>query len=126
MAVYAFPRATMDIDIMIEQDSIPKVKQLAEELGFSVDSGVMEFQKGAIKIQRLVKINPELEEELVLDLLIVTDQIQDVWRTRKEIPWKKGTIPVVSPEGLIRLKTMRNKGQDRDDIEHLKGLKDEN
>ncbi len=122
MAIYAFPRATMDIDIMIEQDSVSKVKEIAEKLGFSVDAGMMEFQKGAIKIQRLVKITPEFREGLVLDLLIVTDKIQDVWQTRKEISWEKGVIPVISPEGLIRLKTMRNKGQDRDDIEHLKGL----
>ena len=132
MAIYAFPRATMDIDIMVEQDSVSKVKETAGELGFSFDSGVMEFQKGAIKIQRLVKtnpapasrsgVNPESEEELVLDLLIVTDNIQSVWQTRKEISWEKGTIPVISPEGLIQLKTMRNKGQDKDDIEHLKGI----
>ena len=125
MAVYAFPRATMDIDIIIEQASISEVKRIANELGFSVDSGLMEFQKGAIKIHRLVKINPEFKEELVLDLLIVTDEIQDVWQSRKEISWEKGTLPVVSPEGLIRLKTMRNKGQDRDDIKHLRGLIDE-
>ena len=126
MAVYAFPRATMDIDIMIEQNSLVKVKRFAGELGFSFDSGVIEFQKDAIKIQRLVKTNPKSEEELVLDLLIVTDKIQDVWQTRKEISWENGTIPVISPEGLIKLKTMRNKGQDKDDIEHLKGIKNEN
>jgi len=125
MAVYAFPRATMDIDIIVEQDSILKIKKIVEKLGFSFDSGVMEFQKGAIKIQRLVKVNPEVEEEIILDLLIVTDQIKDVWQTRKDVSWEKGTIPVVSPEGLIRLKTMRNNGQDKDDIQHLKGLKNE-
>ena len=48
MAVYAFPRATMDIDIMIEQNSLVKVKRFAGELGFSFDSGVIEFQKDAI------------------------------------------------------------------------------
>ena len=122
MAVYAFPRATMDIDIMIEPGSLTKVKKTAEKLGFSFDSGMMEFKKGAIKIYRLVKTESGAEEELVLDLLVVTDKTKKIWQMRKEVSWEKGTLPVISPEGMIGLKTMRNTGQDKDDIEHLKGL----
>ena len=33
LAVYARPRATLDIDIMVEPDFLGKVKQIAENLG---------------------------------------------------------------------------------------------
>jgi len=33
---------------------------------------------------------------------------------------------VVSPEGLIKLKSMRLSGQDQDDIKNLESIKDEN
>ena len=50
MAVYAFPRATMDIDLMILTNDLEKVKVLAKELGYSIDTGLMKFKKGAIQI----------------------------------------------------------------------------
>ncbi len=33
MAVYAFPRATLDIDILIKSESLEKAKTLAQRLG---------------------------------------------------------------------------------------------
>lgn len=125
MAVYAFPRATLDIDIMIESSLLSHVKKIVGEIGFSTDSGLMKFKGGAIKIYRLVKIAPESEDELILNLLLVTPEIKDVWESRKEVFWEWGAIPIVSPEGLIRLKSIRGSGQDKDDIKHLRNLIDE-
>ncbi len=125
MAVYAFPRATLDIDIMIESEVLERVKEIVIKLGFSIDTGFMEFKNGSIKIYRLCKITPESKDELILDLLLVTPQIYDVWESRKEILWEGGALPVVSPEGLIRLKSIRGSGQDKDDIAHLRDLIDE-
>lgn len=50
MAVYAFPRATLDMDILIQESNLEKVKQIAKNHGYSFDSGLMEFQEGTIKI----------------------------------------------------------------------------
>ncbi len=125
MAVYAFPRATLDIDIMIKPEVLAHVKEIVGKLGFSIDTGLMEFKSGSIKIYRLCKITPESKDELILDLLLVTPEIHDVWESRKEVLWEGGALPVVSPEGLIRLKSIRGSGQDKDDIEHLRDLIDE-
>lgn len=125
MAVYAFPRATMDIDIMIEPESLARVKEIAGRLGFSLDTGSLKFKDGKIEIYRLCKIEDESGDELLLDLLFVTPEINDVWESRKDVLWEGGAIPVVSPEGLIRLKSLRGSGQDTDDIKHLRGLIDE-
>ena len=126
MAVYAFPRATLDIDIMIESDVLARAKEIVGELGFTIDTGLMRFKNGKIKIYRLGKISPESEDELILDLLLITPLIADAWKSRKEVAWQGGTIPIVSPEGLIAMKTIRGSGQDKDDINHLKELLNEN
>jgi hypothetical protein len=34
-------------------------------------------------------------------------------------------LAAISPRGLIALKSMRDSGQDRDDIEHLRSILDE-
>jgi len=36
MAVYAFPRATLDIDILIKPETLEKAKDIAKRLGFSL------------------------------------------------------------------------------------------
>jgi hypothetical protein len=125
MAVYSQPRATLDIDIMVEESALQRVIETSREIGYTFDAGEMRFNKGRIRIHRLTKPAQEPENTLTLDLLIVTPEIYGIWTSRIQIEWEHGSIPVVSPEGLIRLKTLRGSGRDRDDIEYLKGLSDE-
>ena len=125
MAVYAYPRATLDIDIMIEWESLERVKAIARELGFQTDAGLMKFREDAIQVYRLTKVDPEDPSPLALDMLLVTPEIEEVWISRRFVQWEYGKIPVVSPEGLIRLKQLRKSGQDQDDIEYLRKVVDE-
>ncbi len=125
MAVYAFPRATLDIDILIEPETLVKAKAVAAKLGFTFDAGLMKFRKGAIQIYRLTKISPDNQEPLMLDMLLLTPALKDVWESKKIITWDKGKLPVVSPKGLIKLKSMRLSGQDQDDIKNLESIIDE-
>lgn len=122
MAVYSYPRATIDIDLMIVTDDLERVKDIAKELGFSLDTGLMKFKKGAIQIYRLCKITKNPSEALILDLLMVTPEIQNVWETRKQVEWEHGLLSVISPEGLIQMKSLRGSGKDKDDIKHLKKI----
>ena len=125
MAVYTFPRATLDIDIIVEPETLEKVKGVAKRLGFNVDVGLMSLSEGAIQIYRLTKLNPGESEPLMLDLLLLSPEIKDVWESKQLLSWDGGDIPVVSPEGLIKLKSLRLSGQDQDDIKNLKGIIDE-
>lgn len=120
MAVHRFPRATMDIDLMIEKTTLEQVKQIMQKLGYSVDAGLMMFAKGAVKIYRLTKIDPEFEDALPLDLLLVTPKLRAIWDTRDTVVWEGGPLRVVSRAGLIKLKKLRHSGQDQDDIKRLK------
>lgn len=122
MAVYAFPRATLDIDIVIEPETLEKAKQVANDLGYSFDAGLVKFKQGAIQIYRLTKVGSEGEDAIVLDMLLVTPEIKAVWKSRQRLKWDNGELPVVSPEGLIQLKSLRKSGQDQDDIKHLRKM----
>jgi len=126
MAVYAFPRATLDIDILIEPETLEKVKTIAERLGFTHDVGLLKFKGGAIQIYRLTKISHDSGEPLMLDMLLLTPEIMEVWESKRILTWEKGELPVVSPQGFIKLKSMRLSGQDQDDIKKLESLPDEN
>lgn len=125
MAVYAFPRATLDIDILIEPKTLETAKTIAKKLGFTFDAGLMKFSGGAIQIYRLTKISPDSDEPLMLDMLLLTPEIKEVWESKRILTWDNGELPVVSPKGLIKLKSMRSSGQDQDDIKNLESITDE-
>jgi hypothetical protein len=125
LAVYAKPRATLDIDIMVQPDFLDKIKQKAEELGFTIHAMPMTFKGGAVQIHRMTKFDDELGEYLSLDLLIVTPETRLSWDSRMTVEWEGGTLKVISPQGLIELKSLRKSGQDEDDIKYLSELIDE-
>jgi len=125
MAIYALPRATLDIDLLIEVSSLEATKRAVHDLGFTVEAAPMEFHGGKMHIHRISKIEPGTGETLILDLLIVTPAIEDAWEGRKKVEWEHGQISVVSPKGLILLKSLRKSGQDQDDIRFLRSIIDE-
>jgi hypothetical protein len=125
LAVYARPRATLDIDIMVEPGFLGKVKQIAENLGFNVPATPMSFKDNAVQIHRMTKIDEISGEHMVLDLLLVTPQTKTSWDNKISVDWEGKTLKVLTPKGLIMLKSLRKSGQDIDDIEYLKELIDE-
>lgn len=125
MAVYALPRATLDIDVLIEPDSLEKAIAAASEIGFNINAVPMELHNGKIIIYRNTKIEAETSEHLILDILLVTPEISKVWKDRLKIEWEGGILTVISPAGLITLKSLRNSGQDQDDIQYLRSIMDE-
>jgi len=125
MAVYALPRATLDIDLLIEASSLARAARAVHKLGFTLSATPLEFHDGTVRIHRVSKIEPETGETLVLDFLLVTPDLEPVWRSRAKVDWEGGTLSVVSAEGLIVLKSLRGSGQDQDDIRHLRSILDE-
>ncbi len=125
LAIYARPRATLDIDMMVDSSSLSQIKQAAEELGFAFNAVPMAFHGGAVQMHRLTKIDKDSGEHLVLDLLIVTPETQKAWDSRFTVEWEGEPLKVVSPQGLILLKSFRRSGQDKDDIKYLRSISSE-
>ena len=86
----------------------------------------MSFHDGQIEIRRISKIDDETGFVLMLDLLLVTPEIVDVWQNKLVKPLENGSVSVVSREGLVKLKTISGRMQDKADIEKLAEIEDEN
>jgi hypothetical protein len=125
MAVHGFPRATVDIDLLILPEALEETKRIARGLGYTIEAFPIEgfpmtFDKGPMEIRRLSKIDPDSGIVLSLDMLLVTPQLVDVWQARGEVEWESGRLMVVSRNGLIALKSGRSSPQDLADIQRLK------
>ena len=125
MAVHGLPRATVDIDLLILDESLEEAKAVVRSLGYTIEAQPMTFHKGAIEIRRLSKIDPSDGDLLMVDFLLVTPAVEAAWNNRIKVASPKGSVFAVSREGLILLKSFRRSGQDLDDIDRLKGSQDE-
>ncbi len=118
LAIHGFARATLDIDILIEAESLEKAYLIGAENGFDIRGLDISFKERAVEIRRVSKVD-ENGEVLSLDLLVVTPQVQDVWETREKLDFLGNQLSVVSREGLIRMKMLAGRPQDLVDIERL-------
>jgi hypothetical protein len=119
MGVYGQARTTIDIDMLVLSESLEAALNVARGLGYDIRGKDLTFANGAIEIRRMSKFDPETGDPLSLDLLLVTPEIRAVWDARAEADWEGGKLSVVSREGLIKLKRLRNSGLDQDDIRAL-------
>ena len=120
MAVYSYPRATVDIEFFVPENSIGALEKILTSSGFTIKSAPMKFQDGETIIHRFTKIDKSDDEFLSVDLILVTEKNKKAWEDIKSINWKDETLKVVSRDGLILLKMLRNSDQDRVDIQKLK------
>ena len=107
VGVHGYPRATVDIDLLIRPDAEESVYEAVAPLGFT------------FKANPVSKIDPIDGEVLMLDLLLVTPAFESVWEGRERHEWLGKEIVVVSRNGLIALKRGRSSKQDLADIEKL-------
>jgi len=126
MAVHGHPRATQDIDLLIPEEELAKIQQVAESVGFWIPSDRMPFKAKTPLAMNIYRVSKAVGSILIpLDMIIVSPALQQVWDSRMEL--RLGTIhcPVVSREGLIRMKTIAGRLRDLADIESLTGADDE-
>lgn len=119
MAILGFPRATIDIDLLILSTDLDEVWQIAQSFGYDVEGLPLHFHDGKIEIRRISKIDKETKTLITLDFLLVTDTLKEVWNARKLFQWNRGKVSSVSKEGLIFLKKLSGRLQDLADIERL-------
>ncbi len=119
LAVHGAPRATVDIDLLIREEDEPAIREAVREAAYTLEAEPMQFAGGAVQLRRLCKLEDAGDEVLVLDLMLVTELLEEVWGTRQQVDWDFGKLWVVDRAGLIRLKTLRDSPQDRADLERL-------
>lgn len=118
LAIHGFARATLDIDILIQPESLEKAYKIGAEKGFDIRGLDISFKERAVEIRRVSKIDDN-GEVLSLDLLLVTPHVEDVWETREKVDFLENQLCVVSREGLLKMKRLAGRPQDLADIERL-------
>jgi hypothetical protein len=119
MAIHGFPRATIDVDLVVPPDAVESVLACARGIGYAIPAHPMSFAGGAVDIRRVSKVDAGSHDLLSLDLLVVTPAIAPIWNERTRVRWERGELWVVSRQGLANLKRLRGSGQDQDDIKRL-------
>jgi hypothetical protein len=121
LAVYGFPRATKDIDVLVLEQSLPEIKAAARHCGFTIPGTVMTFRSGD-RLVRLIKPLPPSEDYLMLDLMLVGELNRDAWETRADIETTAGKISVAGVEGLKSMKRRAGRPHDLADIQRLEEI----
>lgn len=125
MAIHGLPRATVDIDILGLTEDFEKIWDIAKGFGYDIEGLPLHLHDGVIEIRRISKIDKESDKLFTLDLLLVTEELKDVWEHRELIEWEDGVTYVVSLKGLIKLKNISGRDQDLLDIKKLTEVKNE-
>lgn len=125
MALHGYARTTQDIDVMILAEDLDRAIWLARKAGFEIDAGRIDFGGGETCIYRLTKIDPEYDDALPLDIVLVTRINRNVWDNRISIETELGPVWTVTKDGLIQMKKLSGRKQDLADIERLEKEDDE-
>jgi len=123
-SLYARPRATMDIDLVIKSDDWKKVLSAMKSLGYLESALPITFDGGQVKMRRLTRVERGKTDLMVVDFLLAKNGVvKKILSERVAREWEGGKIWLVSRKGLVRLKQLRSSKQDKLDIEELKGEK---
>jgi hypothetical protein len=128
VAIHGHPRATMDIDVLVEAAHLGSALAVARSVGFDIPARKMTFgQRTATprEVQRVSKLDPVSGALLSLDLLVVGPTLAEVWSTRTTATWHGRMVPIVSRQGLIAMKRLAARPQDLADAALLEGGHDE-
>jgi hypothetical protein len=128
VGILGLPRATKDIDVLVRRERVEEAKAAVKAIGFDIPAKRMIFRQGAPNEQemhRLSKLDPETNDLLPVDFLVVMPIFEGVWASRLRIQYGTREISVVSREGLVTMKTMSGRPQDLADIHRLQNDDDE-
>ncbi len=120
VAVYGAPRATTDIDLLIQPGDIDRAVACARRAGFTFEALPVEFSDG-MRLHRITRI--EEGQTLTLDFILADAKLEPVWRSRVQYETKEGRrLWVIGREQLIAMKVQAGRAKDLADIERLQEL----
>ena len=118
VAVWGAPRATRDIDLLIQPDSLPRAMAAARECGFTLEALPFEFRDGT-RLQRVSKVDADGNLATV-DFMLVDRNLASAWAGRVRLPFAGCDIVVIGREALVAMKALAGRPQDIADIQSLK------
>ena len=118
VAVWGAPRATKDIDLLVRSEDLTRAMASVRGCGFTLEALPFEFKDGTI-LHRINKVD-EAGSLMTVDFMLVDDNLELAWASRRRVPFADGEVSVVSREALIAMKARAARPQDVMDIQNLK------
>ena len=120
VAIYGHVRATKDIDLLVEENTVESTFAALRPLGFSLRAGPISFAANTPQERNLFRATKVVgTERLTINLLVVSPVLAKVWSGRREADWAGLSLWVVSRAGLGEMKTLAGRKQDLADLEAL-------
>jgi hypothetical protein len=120
VAVWGAPRATRDIDLLIQPDALPRAMAVARACGFMLEAPLFELKDGT-QLQRVNKVDAA-GSLLTVDFMLVDRNLAGTWSGRMRLPFAGSDLVVIGREALIAMKALAGRPQDIADIQSLKDL----
>ncbi len=118
VAVWGAPRATKDIDLLVQPADLQKAMDALVTCGFTLKALPLEFKDGTF-IQRVNKVDPA-GNLMTVDLMLVDRNLAPAWASRSRLPFGDEQVVTVSREALIAMKALAARPQDLADIANLR------
>jgi len=123
VTIHGAPRFTRDIDLLIRAEDESRAVVAVALAGFDLPADPMVFDASGPLERRILRVSKaEGSDLLTLDLIVASPGFEDVWSTRVLVEWEGRRVPVVSVDGLIKMKRVAGRPQDLVDIENLSAL----
>jgi hypothetical protein len=120
VTIHGAPRFTKDIDLLVKSEAVQPTLTVARRLGFTLPAVPMVFHAGTEREQVVHRVSkPDPPALLPLDLIVAGVALKDVWTSRILVEWEGRRVPVVSLSGLVTMKRLAGRDQDRLDIKNL-------
>jgi hypothetical protein len=120
VAIHGYPRATKDMDFLVQSESAEKVEFLARKAGYTLSAGIIPFDSGKPTERRVLRLSKARGEDLLtLDLVLVGPVLEEVWAGRERRRIGDQELSVVSRRGLIHMKELASRPVDLADIREL-------
>ena len=120
LAVHGRPRATKDIDFLVEASDVAPAMAALSRAGFTLRAGPIPLGAKTPFPQTLHRATKVVgHAHLTVDLLEVSPSYRAAWEGRITVTWKGRELSVVSRSGLIDMKSKSTRLRDQADIEAL-------
>ena len=121
VGLHGYVRATQDMDFMVQADAFEKAGAVLSRLGYRMNPEEQEFIRAGLMLKRFFKRIPRQDELMIVDLLIPTSvKMKNVLRRSINVPFRQGTLPVVTAADLVAMKKLRGSASDKADIAFLR------
>jgi hypothetical protein len=117
VAVWGAPRATKDVDLLIQPADLERAMQALRTCGFTLSALPFEFKDGTT-MQRVSKVDPS-GDLMTVDLMMVDRNLASAWASRQRLPLGQEQVVVISRDALIAMKALAARPQDLADIQNM-------